>query len=113
MDSQLSSQDRATEQGDRPYTTEPDDRQHTTEPEDRQCARVGCAAPAEHTLTADYEERIMAVGPLSPTRTPPAHDLCDRHAEALTPPAGWQLLRYDPDRARSHRATHVAPSDPA
>lgn len=66
----------------------------------RQCARVGCAEPAEHTLTADYDDRVMAVGPLSPTRTPPAHDLCDRHASVLTPPTGWQLLRYDPERAR-------------
>lgn len=65
---------------------------------ERLCARVGCGATAANTLTADYGDRIMAVGPLSPERTPPALDLCIRHAEALTPPEGWQLLRHDPGR---------------
>lgn len=61
---------------------------------DRLCARVGCGAPAAGTLTADYSDRVMAVGPLSPERTPPAHDLCERHCASLTPPEGWQLLRH-------------------
>ncbi len=65
----------------------------------RSCARVGCGEPAEHTLTADYADRVMAAGPLSPERTPPALDLCVRHCEALTPPEGWLLLRHDPHRA--------------
>ena len=65
----------------------------------RLCARVGCGAAATHTLTADYTDRLMAVGPLSPERTPPALDLCVRHCEALTPPEGWLLLRHDPHRA--------------
>lgn len=64
----------------------------------RLCARVGCGVAATHTLTADYGDRVMAVGPLSPERTPPALDLCGRHAEALSPPEGWQLLRHDPGR---------------
>lgn len=64
----------------------------------RLCARVGCGAAATHTLTADYTDRLMAVGPLSPERTPPALDLCERHSEALTPPEGWQLMRHDPSR---------------
>lgn len=66
--------------------------------EQRLCARVSCGARAVHTMTADYSERIMAVGPLSPVRTPPAHDLCERHSEALTPPAGWELFRHEPGR---------------
>lgn len=67
--------------------------------EQRLCARVSCGAAAAHTMTADYSERIMAVGPLSPVRTPPAHDLCQRHSDALTPPAGWELLRHEPERS--------------
>lgn len=63
---------------------------------ERLCARVGCGTTAVSTLTADYDDRIMAVGPLSPDRTPPALDLCERHAAALTPPEGWTLLRHDP-----------------
>lgn len=62
--------------------------------ETRLCARVGCGQAAEHTLTADYTDRMMAVGLLSPERTPPALDLCSKHAEALAPPEGWQLVRH-------------------
>ena len=64
----------------------------------RLCARVGCGCVAEHSLTADYSEQIMAVGPLSPVRMPPALDLCPRHSAALSPPEGWTLLRHDPQR---------------
>lgn len=65
----------------------------------RSCARVGCAEPAAHTLTADYADRVMAVGPLSPERTPPSLDLCVRHCGALTPPEGWELLRHNAHRS--------------
>lgn len=65
---------------------------------ERLCARVGCGAEAVGTLTADYSDRVMAVGPLSPERMPPALDLCERHRDALTPPEGWRLLRHDPGR---------------
>ncbi|MGE4429032.1 MAG: DUF3499 family protein [Solirubrobacteraceae bacterium] len=65
---------------------------------DRMCARVGCGSPATATLTADYEGRTMAVGPLSPVRQPPALDLCARHEVTLSPPDGWTLLRHDPNR---------------
>ena len=61
----------------------------------RLCARVTCGAVAEATLTADYPDRVMAVGPLSPLRTPPALDLCARHRDALTPPDGWELIAHD------------------
>lgn len=64
----------------------------------RQCARVGCDAPAGYTLTADYAERMVAVGPLSPERNPPALDLCARHREAIAPPDGWSLIVHDPSR---------------
>ena len=64
----------------------------------RLCSRVGCGKLATHTLTADYTDRLMAVGPLSPVRMPPALDLCERHSEALTPPEGWQLMRHNPSR---------------
>lgn len=67
-------------------------------PGDRLCARVACGAPAVATLTADYSGSVMAVGPLSPERTPPALDLCARHRDRLSPPAGWTLMRHDPGR---------------
>ena len=61
----------------------------------RLCVRVSCGAVAVATLTADYADRVMAVGPLSPLRTPPALDLCPRHRDALTPPDGWELIAHD------------------
>lgn len=64
----------------------------------RLCARVGCGRDAEATLTADYGDRMMAVGPLSPERTPPALDLCAAHRDALRPPAGWTIIEHDPSR---------------
>lgn len=85
-------------------STRDDARTHTHGVDDeprpgvRLCARVSCSNLADHTLTADYSERIMAVGPLSPEHIPPALDLCARHADALTPPTGWQMLRHDPGR---------------
>ncbi|MDI6023778.1 DUF3499 family protein [Leucobacter sp. UT-8R-CII-1-4] len=77
-----------------PERTEPE---RPTGWESRLCARVGCAQVARYTLTADYTDRMMAVGPLSPERTPPALDLCERHAESLAPPEGWQLVRHSSD----------------
>lgn len=65
---------------------------------ERRCARVGCGVIAVATLTADYDGRTMAVGPLSPDRQPPALDLCPRHRDTLSPPDGWVLLRHDPAR---------------
>ncbi len=60
----------------------------------RLCARVGCGREAVATLTADYDDRMMAVGPLSPVRTPPALDLCAAHRDALSPPEGWTLIAH-------------------
>lgn len=61
----------------------------------RLCARVACGGAAVATLTSDYEDRVMAVGPLSPDPVPQAHDLCARHRDALSPPRGWSILRYE------------------
>lgn len=38
----------------------------------------------------------MAIGPLSPTPNPHSYDLCQAHADSLTAPAGWQVLRHSP-----------------
>ncbi len=61
----------------------------------RLCARVGCGRDAAATLTADYGDRMMAVGPLSPERTPPALDLCVWHRDALRPPEGWTIAWHE------------------
>ncbi|MGO1539262.1 MAG: DUF3499 family protein [Leucobacter sp.] len=60
----------------------------------RLCARVACGSPAVATLTADYENRVMAVGPLSPEPVFQAHDLCERHTARLSPMSGWSIVRH-------------------
>lgn len=65
----------------------------------RRCAKPACQREAAATLTMDYPSRLVALGPLSPERTPDAQDLCAVHSSRLTPPGGWELIRYDARRA--------------
>lgn len=63
-------------------------------PAPRTCSKVGCDAPAACTLTYVYDDAMAVVGPLSPRREPHSHDLCERHAERLSVPNGWTVVRY-------------------
>lgn len=69
----------------------------------RQCSRTGCRGAAAVTLTYDYADSLVAVGPLSPFADPHGYDLCAAHDARLTVPHGWQILRYAPPEDR--RAT--------
>lgn len=69
----------------------------------RLCAKPPCQRVAAATLTADYSSRVVALGPLSPVRTPDGQDLCAAHRDRLTPPGGWELIRHD-----ARRAAHAA-----
>lgn len=64
-----------------------------------------CAREAELTLTSDYAGSVLALGPLSPVPSPEGYDLCQEHAQRLSVPTGWQLLRHrtdpGPDAAQS------------
>jgi len=62
----------------------------------RSCSKTTCAGVATATLTYDYDGCVLAIGPLSPTPNPHSYDLCQAHADALTAPAGWQVLRHSP-----------------
>ncbi|WP_029149307.1 DUF3499 family protein [Microbacterium indicum] len=62
--------------------------------DERICSKVACARPAVATLTFDYEGRMAALGPLGLGNDPHAHDLCALHAERMTFPEGWEVLRY-------------------
>lgn len=44
-------------------------------------------------MTYNYAESTAVVGPLSPVAHPGAFDLCAHHAETVTVPRGWQLVR--------------------
>ncbi len=52
------------------------------------------------TLTYDYQDSTAVLGPLATVAEPHAYDLCDVHAEHLTAPLGWQVVRlqtsFDP-----------------
>jgi hypothetical protein len=57
----------------------------------RQCSRTGCSERAAVTLTYQYSHAQVWLDDLSVERDPHAYDLCDRHADRLTAPQGWQI----------------------
>ena len=59
----------------------------------RQCSRSTCYAPAVATLTYQYGEATAALGPLAPIADPSAFDFCQHHANTLTVPQGWTMIR--------------------
>jgi hypothetical protein len=46
------------------------------------------------TLTYDYRDSLVAVGPLSPRPDPHGYDLCAEHDRRLLVPRGWETVRY-------------------
>lgn len=62
----------------------------------RRCSRTACTAEAVATLSYDYAESTVVLGPLSPVRGPHGYDLCERHAERTSAPRGWQVVRHKP-----------------
>ena len=56
------------------------------------------------TLTYDYGDSTAVLGPLATTAEPHAYDLCEVHAEHLTAPRGWQVVRLQ---------THFDPAPPS
>ena len=49
------------------------------------------------TLTYVYADSCAVVGPLATYAEPHTYDLCEAHAERLTAPRGWEVVRHDPD----------------
>ena len=49
------------------------------------------------TLTYVYGDSTAVLGPLSTSAEPHAYDLCDVHAERLTVPRGWDVVRLATD----------------
>ena len=60
----------------------------------RPCSKVACNADASKTLTYVYADSMAVLGPLSRKAEPHSYDLCDRHAESLSVPQGWQVIRH-------------------
>lgn len=61
----------------------------------RQCCRPGCSRLAVATLTYVYAESTAVVGPLAGADEPHSWDLCSEHADRITVPRGWELLRSE------------------
>lgn len=59
----------------------------------RLCSKPGCTRGAVATLTYDYQEQTAVLGPLALTPEPHTYDLCEVHAELLTVPRGWEVIR--------------------
>ncbi|HXR68618.1 MAG TPA: DUF3499 domain-containing protein, partial [Dermatophilaceae bacterium] len=59
----------------------------------RQCSRTACSGGAVATLTYVYSEQTAVLGPLATYAEPHTYDLCVVHAEGLTVPLGWDVIR--------------------
>jgi hypothetical protein len=59
----------------------------------RPCSKVACGEDATATLTYVYADSMAVLGPLSQTAEPHSYDLCERHAQRLSAPLGWQVVR--------------------
>jgi Protein of unknown function (DUF3499) len=62
----------------------------------RWCSRNACARPAVATLTFVYADSTAVLGPLATCAEPHCYDLCAEHAERLTAPRGWDVVRLAP-----------------
>jgi hypothetical protein len=71
----------------------------------RQCSRSACQRPAAATLTYVYGDSTAVLGPMATYAEPHTYDLCAVHAERLTVPRGWEVLRLAiPDAAPEHNS---------
>ncbi|NLE71856.1 MAG: DUF3499 domain-containing protein [Actinomycetales bacterium] len=63
----------------------------------RQCSRSACGRPAVATLTYVYSDSTAVLGPLAQLAEPHSYDLCSEHANRLTAPRGWEVVRLTPE----------------
>lgn len=69
----------------------------SSQPRPRTCSRPACTRPAVATLTYVYDDSTAVLGPLATLAEPHSYDLCDTHAQRLTAPRGWEVMRLLPD----------------
>ena len=60
----------------------------------RPCSKVACNSRAVATFTYVYADSMAVLGPLSQSPEPHSYDLCTRHAERMSVPQGWQVIRH-------------------
>jgi len=71
----------------------------------RQCSKTGCTGGAVATLTYVYGDSTVVLGPLATYAEPHTYDLCSQHAEGLTVPRGWEVVRLSGDYVPSPPTT--------
>lgn len=59
----------------------------------RRCSRPACKRDAICTLTYVYRDSTAVLGPLAAYVEPHCYDLCSPHADRLTAPRGWDIVR--------------------
>ena len=59
----------------------------------RRCSRTACQRVAVATLTYVYSDSTAVLGPLATYAEPHCYDLCAEHADRLTAPRGWEVVR--------------------
>ncbi len=62
-------------------------------PRSRRCSRPACKRDAVCTLTYVYRDSTAVLGPLAAYTEPHCYDLCGAHADRLTAPRGWDIVR--------------------
>lgn len=65
----------------------------------RRCSRTACRQPAVFTLTYVYADSTAVLGPLAAYVEPHCYDLCAMHADRLTAPRGWEVVRLPVETA--------------
>ncbi|KQX72439.1 DUF3499 domain-containing protein [Aeromicrobium sp. Root472D3] len=63
----------------------------------RRCTRSTCSQAAVATLTYVYADQTAVLGPLATYAEPHTYDLCEAHAQRMSAPQGWSVLRLAPD----------------
>lgn len=65
----------------------------------RRCSRTACKQSAVYTLTYVYADSTAVLGPLATYVEPHGYDLCAEHADRLTAPRGWEMVRLPVETA--------------
>ena len=78
----------------------------------RQCSRSACKEAAVATLTYVYADSTAVLGPLAVYAEPHCYDVCAVHAERLTAPRGWEVVRLN-GNDRSAAGRNDEPGVPA
>lgn len=76
----------------------------------RQCSKTSCQTAAVATLTYNYADSTVVLGPMSRRAEPHTYDLCGKHARSMTAPKGWEMLRIAPPEG-SGPAARPEPDD--